>query len=306
MKRIIITESQYNNLLLSEQADSKCYNTGYLRGLIKGINTFTGISNMFSKNNFITNSGISDTGKKIWKETDCYICYKHKNSSSDYIKTNICFNNDRSYFVETFSIHPKINFKINDGLSKAFNLGDDFNTNYVSYIGYWSTIDKGFNKDVQVIVPDIKYLSLAAYKDDEGNLKKGSGFITVNRGFNTIINNYFLDYESLGSDTSLPLKSENEKIYDDIDNLLGGFYVSLDEIVESLIIINNNFNNYQEFNDFNKLVELSDNESVIEMIDDVSIFDSEYVDLKQSLFDILNKGEDWTKLTALIEKIKKL
>lgn len=280
----------------------ECYKEGYLLGLIKGIKS----QYLTEKVEFTANSGISDEGKKIWNSGKCYVCYKYVYDTS--IKTNICYSENRTYFVETYSISPKLKFRINNNIRKSSKLEDTFSTSYVSYVGYWNTSYKGAG-DIEIIVPDISYLSLIAYKDNEGNLKKNSGgYMTINRGFKKIVNNFLLDIEPLGDVTNIPLSKENEKIYNDLYDELDEFVVDKGDLLNVLNAIKTNFNSFEEYKKFNGLVALSGKENINEKINDVTIFGEEYVDvIKPKLFDIIERNKlDWSKLSDVIKSLESL
>lgn len=342
MKRIVITESQYKRLgealsLLNEQTNTpkeydcivekygdkgkegdlyeyindflgvkkeepkpiksidsngECYEKGYLKGVIKGL--------ILHKQKFTVNSGLTNKGKSLWNSGDCYICYKYK---KDNTHTNICFSENRSFFVETYGLSENVNFKINNSLSKEFNLSEKFYTNYISYIGYWST-KSSYKKDTQIINVDIGLFKLNSYVNKDGKMviNKEKEVLETNSPYKNIIK-LFTDVQSFG-DGVIPLSDDNKTKYEYIEDLLSG-YVSRDDYIESLKYIRNNFKSYEDFEIFNQIVKSSGNEGINNLLDEVSFMGDFNKYYKPSLFDVLNNKSSWTTLDTEINKIEK-
>jgi len=272
---------------------NECYKDGYLHGVVKSI----------GDKNFTINPPLKNSS---WNGGNCYVCYKYYGEEGS-TTTNICFSENKSYFVETIGINDSVLFTVDDIIKKGYNLPEDFSTNYISYVGAWSTTSF-WNKSLQIISLHMGVFKLSKYEKN-GEIvnvpRKGNIKVSKNMSSDKIIKIFTNNKSTYFGDISLEGKSLNDYKY--LSNLLTG-WVSRDEFIDSLKYISDskNFNSCQDYATFNNLLKSSGKDTINQLIDNVSFKSEGYKHLKTPLFNVLFCKEDWSELKKVVEEIEKI
>tara|TARA_R110001599_G_scaffold121192_3_gene292510 strand:+ start:1736 stop:2971 length:1236 start_codon:yes stop_codon:yes gene_type:complete len=275
-----------------------CVKGTYLEGVVKSIlqNPFSGLERKESLRLYHADH---------WKKGNCTTCYSSVGRGN--IITNICFSDNRTYFVESTTNDDNIKFKPNDKLLKIFSLPKDLETSYISYMGVWDT-DDVFVGDKQKITLKIGQFKLQHYKENGNFIKYSGGMMTVPKAFQTfsILFNYFIGNKSVLSNVK-PLDTNDQSFYDGIKNKMVGmmFDANEEEIIYSLNQIENKFKNYTDYRLFDNKVIISKQHSLKKIVlDNANFYGEDWRKLEERLKNIFDGVSPWSKLPQLITDIE--